>query len=126
MGRNYYQLFCHFVWRTKDSEPLLADEIRERVHGVVWKKCEELGCLPVAIGSVEDHIHLLVEMVPSISPSRLMKDVKAFSSLRYLEGAHYRPPFPMAILLRCLLHLQTNRPEDTRLRPQPTPTSFGG
>ena len=48
MGRNYHQLFNHFVWRTKDSEPLLADEIRERVHGAVWKKCEELGCLPVA------------------------------------------------------------------------------
>ena len=80
VGRNYHQIFNHFVWRVKESEPLLTDDIRERVHQAIWEKCKELGCPPIAIGSIEDHIHLLVEMKPSISPAELIKSVKGSSS----------------------------------------------
>ncbi len=80
MGRNYSQLFLHLVWATKNREPWLTEGITEEVHSVIFKKCQELECPPIAVGGIEDHVHLLCEFRPSLSPSELVKEVKGASS----------------------------------------------
>ncbi|MCA9446467.1 MAG: IS200/IS605 family transposase [Candidatus Omnitrophica bacterium] len=80
MGRNYTEVYMHFVWATKNREPWLTERIRKDVHAVIFEKCKQLECLPIAVGGMEDHVHLLSELRPSLSISELMKEVKGVSS----------------------------------------------
>jgi REP element-mobilizing transposase RayT len=82
----------HFVWGTKDRQPLLTEEIRGPVHAAIVKKCRELGCEVLAVGSVEDHLHLLVEMRPSVAPSDLVRAAKGVSS--HLVNHQLNPSIP--------------------------------
>jgi putative transposase len=43
-------------------------------------QCEVLKCTVIAIGGVEDHVHLLVGFPPTLAVSELVKKVKGTSS----------------------------------------------
>ncbi len=80
MGRNYAEIYIHFVWTTKNRGPWLTEDIRDDVHAAIFKKCQEIGCPPIAVGSIEDHLHILTELRPSLSASEFVKEVKGTSS----------------------------------------------
>ncbi len=60
--------------------PLITPEVEERLYAAILAKWRELKCLVLALGGVEDHVHLLVRLHPSVSPAQLMRDVKGSSS----------------------------------------------
>lgn len=81
MRHNKLSLFYHLVWSTWDRAPLITPDIekilyREIEHEVLLMKCKVL-----AIGGIEDHVHLLLEMPPTISVSQSVKQIKGASSL---------------------------------------------
>ena len=80
MSGNYTQLYIHIIWATWDRLPLIKSEFEERVYQAIAEKCRGLGCEMLAIGGIEDHIHLLVRFVPTISIAELVKAVKGSSS----------------------------------------------
>ena len=73
-------LFMHLVWSTWDRLPLLTEDVRRHVYRVISAKCQELGAEVIAIGGVEDHVHLLVRLPPTLAVADLMKHVKGTSS----------------------------------------------
>ena len=76
----YMQLYIHCVWATWDRLPLLTPAVQPRVYGAIRAKCENLGCTVIALGGIDDHVHLLARIVPTISPARLIGEVKGASS----------------------------------------------
>jgi REP element-mobilizing transposase RayT len=48
-----------------------------------------LDCTPIAMGGVEDHVHVLVRIPPEISPSELVRQLKGVSS--HLVNAEINP-----------------------------------
>ncbi|MDQ3927863.1 MAG: IS200/IS605 family transposase [Chloroflexota bacterium] len=80
MSKAFTQLYLHCVWATTQRLPLLTPEIEARVHACIAAKCRELDCTPIAIGGVEDHVHLLVELSTGVEVRKLMKEVKGASS----------------------------------------------
>jgi len=42
--------------------------------------CLELDCTPLAIGGIEDHVHLLVRLSPRIAVAQLVGQIKGASS----------------------------------------------
>ena len=89
MRRPYTQLYVHLVWATRNRETLLTDEIRPRVYAAIAQKCRQLKCEPLAIGGVEDHVHLLVRLHPTVSIAHLAKHVKGATS--HLINHEIRP-----------------------------------
>ena len=73
-------LFVHLVWSTWDRLPLLTEDTSRRMYHAMAAKCQELGVEVIAIGGVEDHVHLLARMPPTLSVADLMKHVKGTSS----------------------------------------------
>ncbi len=73
-------LYVHLVWATWDRQPLLGDELRRRVYHAIGAKCQELGVQLLAIGGVEDHVHLLVCIPAALSVADLIRQVKGTSS----------------------------------------------
>ena len=81
MYRVFNRVHVHFVWATWDRLPLLIDEsVRRAVHACIAAKCKELCCEPLAVGGIEDHVHLLADLYQTVAMSDLIGDVKGASS----------------------------------------------
>jgi putative transposase len=76
----YWRLFYHFVWGTKNREPLIAPEWEGSLHNAIAAKAKELGAFVYAVGGIEDHVHLVVSVPPKIALSTFIGQVKGNSS----------------------------------------------
>ncbi len=80
MREPYTQLYVHMVWATWDRLPLITIAIEPRLYAAVATKCRKLKCEPLAIGGIEDHVHLLARLHTTIAIATLAKEVKGASS----------------------------------------------
>src|ERR1041384_3877156 len=76
----FYQSVYHFVWATKNRLPLITAKIEERLWSYVGYKCKELDYVLYAVNGIEDHMHVLVELAPTIPPADVAKNLKGASS----------------------------------------------
>jgi putative transposase len=83
-----YRLQYHFVFTTKYRKPALRGEIGRRVRDLIREICRS-NDIEVVKGHVRpDHVHLLLSVPPSLSPSRVMQAIKGKTSHHML--ADYR------------------------------------
>src|ERR1035437_10122454 len=77
---NYTQLFVQLVFAVQDRNSLIKPEIEERLYhyitGIINNRKHEV----IAIGGIEDHIHILIRMHPTQCISDLVRDIKTNSS----------------------------------------------
>lgn len=73
-------MYLHLVWCTWDRHSLLTAERMPVVYRAIQWECKALGCDVIAIGGMDDHVHLLVRVPPSVAPATLAKQVKGGSS----------------------------------------------
>jgi REP element-mobilizing transposase RayT len=80
MPGTYSQILLHVVYSTKNRKPWISATITDDLYaflgGIVR---DEKGTL-LAIGGVEDHVHLYIRWRPDRSISDLMRNVKSRSS----------------------------------------------
>jgi len=78
---SYRQHVYHLVFRTKNSIPTIkqdhVNELYAYISGIVKNKNSHL----YRINGIENHLHILTDMHPSIAPADFMRDIKASSSL---------------------------------------------
>ena len=74
------QLYVHCVWATWDRLPLIDTDIETQIYSVMAATCRKLGCTPLAIGGIDDHVHLLVHLSPKIAVAQLVGQIKGASS----------------------------------------------
>ena len=78
---SYRQHLYHIVFRTKDSNPTLnqdhSDQLYAYITGIVKNKMSHL----YRINGVENHLHILTDIHPSLAPADFVKEIKANSSL---------------------------------------------
>ncbi len=76
----YTQLYVHIVWATWDRLPLITEDIEPRLYAAIAAKCRTLKCEPLAIGGIEEHVHLLARLHTTVAIATLVKEVKGSSS----------------------------------------------
>ena len=76
----YTQTLYHIVFTTKNREPVLAKERRDDLYKYIWGILRKRDCHLYRIGGVEDHIHILCSLHPSVALADLVKEVKVASS----------------------------------------------
>ena len=91
MRAPWTQLYLHLVWSTWDRQPVLVPRLRERVYECIQAECVRHRVDVIAIGGIEDHVHLLLRVPATISPADLVKQVKGASS--HMVNHDIRPPF---------------------------------
>jgi REP element-mobilizing transposase RayT len=67
------------IWATWNRLPLIVPEIESEAHRLVGAEAARLGCDVLAVGGVENHVHLLVKLPPSLCVSEAAKKIKATS-----------------------------------------------
>ena len=87
-----FWLYYHVTWSTKDRLPLIDGENREIIIKSIITKCAALGTVVLAINGVEDHMHLLLSVPPTVPPSTLIGQIKGVSShlVRHLGWKDFR------------------------------------
>jgi len=80
MSNSYCQIFLHFVFAVKYRDAIIKKEWRPQLLAVVGNLINETGSKNVITNGIEDHMHCLVDLHPSIAPAKLMQSVKAKSS----------------------------------------------
>ncbi|MGH2503191.1 MAG: IS200/IS605 family transposase [Ktedonobacterales bacterium] len=72
-------VFLHYVWSTWDRAPLLIGETRSVAYRAIGAKCHALGADLVALGGIDDHVHLLIQLPPTLGFAALIKEIKGSS-----------------------------------------------
>lgn len=80
MANTYTSLNYHVVFSTKNREPFLCDEIRERLWPYLGGIARENAMRAFAIGGVADHVHLLLAIPPTMSVAKAVQLIKGGSS----------------------------------------------
>ena len=60
--------------------PLITPEIRDRIYPCVVAEAARLRCEVIAIGGIEDHIHVLIHTAPTAAVADVVKRFKGVSS----------------------------------------------
>jgi len=89
---SYHQLVYHIVIRTKYSRKTIlldhADNLYAYISGIIKNKNSHL----YRINGIEDHLHILTDIHPSIALADFVKDIKVSSSL-WLKKSGLFPDF---------------------------------
>ena len=80
MSHTYAQNVIHVVFGTKDRHKAIPQALQPRMWAYVAGICQKLGILVHAVGGMEDHIHLLIQVPPSLAVSKAVLAIKSNSS----------------------------------------------
>ena len=89
----YHQLYFHFVWGTYKRQKMIDQSLEPILKRLVKDKIREKGADLLCFGCTEDHIHLLVRAIPSISVSDLIGEIKGYSSYVISNKIQSEPGF---------------------------------
>lgn len=81
----YTQILYQIVFSTKYREPTLTKNNRDILFKYIWGLLKNKKCHLYRINGVEDHLHIITHLHPSVSLSSLVKDIKVSSSLYIKE-----------------------------------------
>jgi putative transposase len=80
MANTYTSLHYHLIFSTKRRERWIMPDFEERVWAYLGGIARQNEIKPLMIGGVEDHVHLLVCVPPSVAVSEALKRIKGGSS----------------------------------------------
>ena len=80
MPSTHLSLHYHLVFSTKNRLPLITKEWRAELHAYMGGIVKGLDGVPLAVGGIEDHAHLLVGLRATHRLDYVLRDIKADSS----------------------------------------------
>ena len=80
MSHTYAQNVIHVVFSTKDRRKLMPNEFRPRMWAYAAGICKKLDILVHAAGGMDDHIHLLIQIPPTLAVAKAVLPIKSNSS----------------------------------------------
>ncbi len=83
----FWRTYYHMVWATKERQPLITADRETDLYNYIIDKANNLHCIIHAIDGIEDHIHLIVSIPPSLSIAEFAKNIKG-SSAHLLNKNH--------------------------------------
>ncbi len=80
MQSQYYRLLYHAVWSTRCREARLDEDLRPAMHRYLKGKIREYGGMPLAVGGVADHVHMVFSLPPHVPIAVAIGRIKGASS----------------------------------------------
>jgi REP element-mobilizing transposase RayT len=80
MANTFTSLHYHVVFSTKQREPWIRQEFEQRIWEYLGGIARTNGMTALCVGGVEDHVHILLELHPTMAVSKAMQLLKGGSS----------------------------------------------
>ena len=88
----YTQILFQIVFGTKNNERSMIESGQESLYKYIWGILKNKKCHLYRIGGVEDHIHIVTHVHPTVAVAYLIKDIKIASS-DYIKTENIFPNF---------------------------------
>jgi putative transposase len=88
MSQSLARVLVHLVFSTKNREPYLAEEQRQRTFAYLGGTLNGIGSPAVAIGGVADHVHVLFVLGRTMALSKAVEELKKESSKWAKDRVH--------------------------------------
>lgn len=88
----YTSIIYQLVFGTKFRQPTLIKENRDELFKFITGVLKNKNCFLYVIGGVEDHIHIITHIHPSVALADLVKDIK-LGSTAYIKEKNLFPDF---------------------------------
>ena len=75
-----YKIGYHLIWCPKYRRKVLVGDVEARLRELIMEKAEEIGVSVEELQIMPDHVHLFVKAPPTISPHRIVQQLKGYSS----------------------------------------------
>jgi REP element-mobilizing transposase RayT len=77
----FHEIYLHFNWHTKDDYPLITPKVEPVVYKLIEDRCRNTkGVYFHAIGGTPTHVHLAMNIEPSVCISDLIGQLKGGSA----------------------------------------------
>lgn len=86
---SYRQILYHITFHTKNSEKVLYNSGNDELFKYIWGILKSKNCKLFRINGIEDHVHIVCDLHPSIALADLVKDIKVASSKWIKEQGFY-------------------------------------
>jgi len=86
---SYRQLLYHIVFRTHGSQPTIKQEHVSQLYAYVTGIIKNKDSHLYRINGVENHIHILTDLHPSIALADFMREIKASTSMWMKNSGHF-------------------------------------
>lgn len=73
-------ILCHIVFGTKNREGTIEPTRKRELYNYLYGIIKSHKCHAIRIGGVEDHVHLLLDLHPSVALADLVKVLKQGST----------------------------------------------
>ena len=88
---SFVQIWIHAVWGTKNRDPILQKEIREKVMRHILENAKSKGFYIDCINGYKEHLHCLMTLNADLSVAKQMQLIKGESSFwlnknKFLKG----------------------------------------
>jgi len=80
MSHTYAQNMIHVVFSTKDRRKAIPQSFQPRMWAYAAGISQKLGILVHAVGGMDDHIHILIQVPPSLAVAKAVLAIKSNSS----------------------------------------------
>ena len=77
---SHIEIYLHFVWATWDRLPLILPEWERDLWRGLQAEAQAQGCRVLAVGGIEDHVHLLASFPSTLCAADFAQQVKGASS----------------------------------------------
>ena len=82
----------HVVINTYRRQMTIPDETSEHLYRYIWSIVKSRGCRLYRINGIGNHIHMLIELSPTMALSDLVRDIKQ-GSTKWTKQQVYFPQF---------------------------------
>ncbi|MCL2796667.1 MAG: transposase [Firmicutes bacterium] len=88
----YHQILYHIVCRTKGSERTICPEHREDLFRYIWGIVKNKDCVLFRVNGMEEHVHILSDLHPSLALADYVREIKVASS-KWMKESGFFPDF---------------------------------
>ena len=88
----YRQILYHIVFRTKGSEKTINQTHVIELKKYIWGIIKNKKCVLYRINGMEEHIHILSDLHPSIALADYIREIKVSSS-KWMKESGLFPKF---------------------------------
>ena len=88
MSHTYAQNVVHVVFSTKARYKSIDGEFRPKLWAYTKGICRKLDIYVHAVGGMDDHLHLLIQIPPALTLSKAVATIKSNSSRWATEEGH--------------------------------------
>ncbi len=88
----YTQVLYQIVFGTKNNEQTMINSGQKSFYKYIWGILKNKKCHLYRINGVEDHLHIVTHIHPTVALAYLIKDIKIASS-EYIKAENVFPDF---------------------------------